>query len=158
MLRRTPLARKRATPRRRPSVTCSWTIELCHAIYTPIVISETERYCRSHGERVADVVFSMWVRERDGECVRCRGHADDAAHVIVRSNHYARYDPEGAVALCRKDHAWFTDHEHDWRRFLDTFYPGVRMRMLHKELAGERARASVDVAAVIVEYRRRLVA
>lgn len=141
--------------RKRPKL-CSWPYS-CRAVWVPIVISDTEVYCRRHGYKIADAVTSQVVRERDGECVYCGSPGPlDAAHVLVRGNHYARYSLEGLVALCREHHEHFGGHPNEWRDFIDWRYPGVWTRLVHAEIDGERYGGTVDLAEVITDMRAQL--
>jgi hypothetical protein len=135
---------------------CSWPYA-CRALWTPVVVSDTEVYCVSHGRKIADTVTSQVVRERDRGCVRCGSAGPlDAAHVLVRGNHYTRFELENLRSLCRTCHEEMGRNPLRWRQFIDERYPGTWDRMVHLEIAGERARASVDLVDVIVRMRAQL--
>lgn len=74
----------------------------------------------------ADVVFSEYIRRRDGACCRC-GRQGDGKHRIVglqnshffgRKNENTRFDPENCDALCAGCHQfWGSDNREDYRYF-----------------------------------------
>jgi len=69
-----------------------------------------------------DVIFSNLVRERanyfcEACCENKRNSPQtlDCAHIFSRRNVSLRWHPQGAVALCRSCHIFYTEHCFDWR-------------------------------------------
>ena len=65
-----------------------------------------------------DRKWSLAVKERDGwTCRRCgRSYMKgdnglNAAHIMERSYHQTRTDPDNGIALCVGCHSWFDDHK-----------------------------------------------
>lgn len=108
--RKTPLKRKRSTPRRVPELSCS--IQRCTK--PPRVF----HWCAMHARREADRLFSLYIRKRDGSCRVCGLDTDlQAAHLISRRYFAVRWDPINCVALCRFDHKKFTENPLAWDRW-----------------------------------------
>ena len=106
-MKRTPLPKKRATPRRKPTFTCS--IRGCNKAprYFP--------HCASHARQEADRLFSRYIRARDRHCVVCGEPTNlQCAHLISRRYLAVRWDPGNAVALCVADHKRFTEDPLGW--------------------------------------------
>lgn len=103
-MKRTPLKRKRATPRRTTSPRCASL--RCNKPGSPL--------CVTHTEQRADRLFSLYVRNRDGACTANFPHDCDgflqAAHIIGRRNQSVRYDPRNVHALCRAAHMLVDQH------------------------------------------------
>ncbi len=87
----------------------------------------------------ADKLFSLIVRDRDGECVRCDS-ADflQCAHLVSRSYKTTRCDLDNAVTLCRGCHVYFTHHPLEWIEFCDETWPGRYDRQRRRALSYER--------------------
>lgn len=71
----------------------------------------------------ADTVFSSFIRERDGACVRC-GRKDQlqCSHFWGRGNSATRYDPDNCDALCYACHygnvrGWEYNKQGEYREF-----------------------------------------
>ena len=76
----------------------------------------------------ADDLFSLLVRARAGRCEVCGtpGYPNqigppvvglDCAHIVPRRYGATRIDPVNAVALCREDHLWYTEHPIAWQNW-----------------------------------------
>ena len=76
----------------------------------------------------SDVVFSQYIRLRDGQCKRCGLQLEvnskglpinlQCSHFKGRIKEATRFHPENADALCNECHLYFTQHprEHyDWQ-------------------------------------------
>jgi hypothetical protein len=111
----------------------------------------------------ADRLAREFVLERDGyQCFFCHRtpwttNYLEWAHIITRGARHLRWDPDNAVILCHGDHAYFTDHPREWRRFVaekfgSAHWDGLKRRQAEAEKRGDK----VDVAAVIAFYRERL--
>lgn len=76
-----------------------------------------KRLTRSQKRDLADRLFSLYIRARDGHCRRCGQDFDlQCAHLTSRTYHATRFDEDGAVALCRGCHLWFDHHPIEKRR------------------------------------------
>lgn len=125
-MKRSPMPRKAARPRRKPAVTCA-TLRCKRRPGTNAPM------CVQHLEAKADRLFSLWVRERDGYCTyirhsgygwqlvdRCNvGTGIQAAHIIGRRNKAVRFDPANVHALCPAHHVMVDQHgrehaKYDW--------------------------------------------
>jgi hypothetical protein len=107
-VKRTPIKRKRATPRRTTTPRC--TIRGCNKP------AKIRGWCVSHAEQVADRLFSRWVRDRDGRCTaagvldgECKGILQ-AAHIVGRRNHSVRFSPSNVHSLCAAHHYTVDQH------------------------------------------------
>ncbi len=62
------------------------------------------------GLKKADTQFSLYIRSRDGKCVRCTRTKPDVqlqcSHFWGRSRKNVRFDPENCDALCATCHVW----------------------------------------------------
>jgi len=162
LVRHVPLRRRRTGTirgrrrknRRTRTLWCSWGHWVSRLV---VIVAPDETYCRSHGARIADGIVGRVVKVRDGRCVACGSGRSieelEWAHVHVRGARYIRWDPENAVALCHGCHAWYGEHPRDWRAFIERRSPGLWTRLVHREIAGERSGASIDVAEVIRRFR-----
>jgi 5-methylcytosine-specific restriction endonuclease McrA len=114
---------------------------------------------------LADKLAREHVLNRDGyHCVCCGKDGETAmrwtgsglewAHILSRGARHLRWEPDNAVTLCRGDHAYFTEHPREFRRFIaEKFGPdhwdGLKLRQAQAERRGD----SVDVEAVIRGFR-----
>lgn len=66
-----------------------------------------------------DKIFSELIKYRDGwKCVETGTMEHlQTAHLISRSYHSVRWDPENAVCLSARRHMWYTYHPIEWREF-----------------------------------------
>src|SRR3990167_3449 len=52
-------------------------------------------------KKKADIVFSLYIRQRDKRCFTCNSAKNlQCGHFISRSHNATRYDPENAKAQC----------------------------------------------------------
>lgn len=71
----------------------------------------------------ADSLFSKWVRERDGKCVRCGKTTNlQASHFWPRAWSSTRFDPENVDSLCYGCHygniqGWERAKQGEYRQF-----------------------------------------
>lgn len=162
-MKRSPIVRKKTKPRKRPANPCSWS-NRCRT-RPSVTVDEETRYCKTHAKRVADQYVGLFVKERDNwtcQVPHCRRTAHTAqiqwAHIISRGAPYIRYDPENAIALCAGSHQAFTLAPARWDIFLARNYPGLRDRLALREAEGEASGASVDLGAIIRDYRAKVAA
>ena len=69
----------------------------------------------------ADKVFSLFIRKRDGMCMRChrRDVGLDCSHYWVRNNSGTRFDPMNCIALCRECHTiWEKRRNNEYKQFM----------------------------------------
>lgn len=61
----------------------------------------------------ADKTFSLFIRKRDGRCMRCKraDKALDCSHYWRRDMWGTRFDPKNCVALCRDCHTLWERHQ-----------------------------------------------
>jgi hypothetical protein len=105
-----------------------------------------------HLVKLADQLAREHVLERDRHRCRCCGKDRDLewAHIITRGARYIRWEPANAVTLCHGDHAYFTGHPRQFRRWIaEELGPNHRDKLLSLEAFFERQGGSVDVEAVI---------
>ena len=111
LTRKTPLRRKRATPRR-VKATC----EKRGCKRPPI--SATLLLCRHHAKQEADRLFSLAVRSR-GACESCGTREDlQAAHICSRRYASVRHSLDNAFCLCRAHHLLYTLRPLEWDEFV----------------------------------------
>lgn len=113
------------------------------------------RWCISCAEKEADRLVSVHARQRDGACqwpgCRVRGAARlDAHHVMRRSYHRVRFNPDNLISLCREHHGYFHRNKREFRAFIEDVAPGRWEHLLEQR---ERA-GRVDLAAVISVFGR----
>lgn len=74
----------------------------------------------------ADVLFSQWVKERDGACLADPPHKGllQCAHIISRSYKSIRTVPENAVTLCQSHHVYYTHRPLEWQEWVEQRFPG----------------------------------
>jgi hypothetical protein len=157
-LKRSPIKRKSAKRKTTPKL-CDWSNRCKRR--APVIVSETERYCRSHAREMADRAAREFVLKRDWwTCQNCSSGAPGLqwAHVISRGARYIRHEPNNAMALCGKCHLNFTLKPALWSVWLATNRPGLHDRMALLEAAGQRSGHTIDLAQVIRDYREGKVA
>lgn len=106
--------------------------------------------------RLADHLAREFVLKRDHYHCRCCGKdgALEWCHILTRAARHLRWEPDNAVTLCHGDHAYFTDHPEQFRRFIAEIlgpdhWDGLKLRQAQAERRGDR----VDVEAVIRGFR-----
>jgi hypothetical protein len=70
----------------------------------------------------ADTKFSLWIRSRDGRCLRC-GTTEQLtnSHFWQRNKSALRYEPDNCITLCRyRCHffGWETEKQGEYRDFM----------------------------------------
>lgn len=69
----------------------------------------------------ADKLFSLFIRARDGKCMRCH-RTDlplDCSHYWERGKTGTRFDPDNCIALCRDCHtAWDKKQNQAYKDFM----------------------------------------
>jgi hypothetical protein len=144
-VKRTPIKRKRATPRRTTTPRC--TIRGCKKP------AKIRSWCVSHAEQTADRLFSRWVRDRDGRCTaagvldgECKGILQ-AAHIVGRRNHSVRFEPYNVHSLCAAHHYTVDQHgqEHAKQRWIQANVKPGTLDDLH-ERAHQLTKREASVA------------
>ena len=106
--------------------------------------------------RRADRYFSLYIRQRDGQCQAgrswnqgCEGiHNLQCAHGLSRRYYSTRWDPRNAWALCRACHTYFTHHPIEWDMWLEDrlgleLYREIRLLALTKYEGDKEATAAL---------------
>ena len=87
----------------------------------------------------ADILFSRYIRRRDGKCVRCgrKGEGDEgikglqASHFFSRRNESVRFDLENVDSLCPGCHRYLgTEHRDEYEKLKKKQLGEVRLDML----------------------------
>lgn len=85
----------------------------------------------------ADTLFSLWVRARDGRCMRC-GKTENLqnSHFWHRGHSAGRYDPDNCIALCSGCHLyhWEVEKQGDYRTFMVEWLGKERYKMLEYKI------------------------
>lgn len=136
---------------------CSWS-NRCAVKYSPIRVSEDERYCRKHGRRVADKWVGIWVKLRDEECAACAKTTElQWAHIHTRDKNGIRWMtepfPGNSVALCRGCHFAYTKNPRNWEAFVDRRWPGWYSELSRIQAEHEHRGDKINVAGIILRYR-----
>jgi len=74
----------------------------------------------------ADILFSLYIRNRDKMCVRCHRTAPyqlHCAHIITRANLRLRFDPMNAYCLCSLCHRWWHDSPTESGKWFEETFP-----------------------------------
>ena len=110
-MKRTPLRRKAAKPRRTTLPRC--TVQRCKRI-----ARISNGMCKTHGEVLADTRMSLWIRNRAGNRCEAEGWFGFdckpplvCAHGWGRGYHATRYTPENLLALCSAHHIFVDTHQ-----------------------------------------------
>ena len=110
--------------------------------------------CKSHARAEADRRFSLFIRARDGKCMRCGATEGlQCAHIISRRYLATRWNDENAIAFCLRCHKWQTERplegEEWFEKFLLPLGPRVTYRTLRESaLHGE----PMSLAEVLGRY------
>jgi len=85
-------------------------------------------------ETKIDKVFSIWIRNRDGRCLRCGKKENlQCAHIYSRIARSVRYEPLNAITLCYGCHiGWSHKYPIEFTEFIKK-YLGTRKYNLLKE-------------------------
>lgn len=97
----------------------------------------------------ADNKFSLWIRARDGRCLRClRDDLPlDNSHYWRRDMKGTRFDPDNCVALCRNCHTiWERQQNEEYMRFMINRLGQTGYRKLES-----RARTSKKMRDAVLE-------
>lgn len=73
-------------------------------------------------KKEADRVFSIFIRQRDTQCVTCGGRNDHAGHYISRSWLNLRYDPQNVNAQCVRCNIFLKGNMDEYTLFLVRTY------------------------------------
>ncbi len=157
------MPRKKAKPKKRPANPCSWSSRCKRP--APVVVTETERYCKTHAKLTADTLVGTYVKHvRDLECVSC-GTTENLqwAHIRSRGATTIRWfvgppAPGNSVALCAREHQFYTLKPAEWDKYVEKNWPGLWTQLVHLEIELLRQGNTVDVAEVIRDFRERIAA
>ena len=119
--RKTSLTRSKSTLKRKP-------FSASNAIGVP----KKKIKKRVTSVKKADTLFSKWIRERDGKCVRC-GSVErlQCSHFWPRKVSATRFDPENCDTLCYKCH--YGDRYHGWEYAKQGEYRIYKINQLGEE-------------------------
>lgn len=80
---------------------------------------------KSKLRKKADILFSKYIRQRDGRCLKCGKTGNlQCAHIIGRRNYRLRYDPQNSISLCYACHIhWAHKEPLDFTDWLEETYP-----------------------------------
>ena len=97
----------------------------------------------------ADRLFSIFIRERDGNCCKHCGSTFQVqcAHIISRRYSATRWAEDNAVALCKKHHMKWTHDPLGWEEWVDERFGKKRLRSL--KVRARQGVAKVDLEAVV---------
>ena len=135
---RIALPKKRATKRGWKTPRCQ--VKRCGK-KAEVFNDPDEMRCRSHAKAEADRRFSLFIRQRDGKCLRCgKTEGLQCAHICSRRYLSVRWFEWNARALCLGCHKWETEQPlaaEDWWAGVawgpfgsDEFYPRERLRAM----------------------------
>lgn len=84
--------------------------------------SKAAKKRRKKGEwstKHADTKFSIWIRDRDGKCLRC-GTKDGltCSHYHIRKHSATRFDPKNCIALCWPCHQDWEGPKNGYTEFM----------------------------------------
>lgn len=108
------------------------------------------------GTPYADSLFSLFIRKRDGKCLRC-GTKDNLtnSHYWRRGHSGTRFDPENCIALCQDCHSLWENLKNDtYQQFMLDWLGKERYDALEK-----RARTFMkrrDAVIKFMEYHKSL--
>lgn len=71
--------------------------------------------------KYADTKFSLFIRSRDGKCMRCKREdlPLDCSHYWRRDMKGTRFDPNNCIALCRSCHTiWERQQNPEYKRWM----------------------------------------
>jgi hypothetical protein len=143
--RKTPLKRKRATPRKvkLPLFTCSK--QRCT---NP---ARFFSWCALHARKEADRLFSLYIRKRDQMCRVCELEpATQCGHLISRRYMALRWNPENAIGIDVFCHKKFTEDPLGWDAWCSAHVgPDVWEAMKFRAMRG----GMPDLGIVIEELR-----
>lgn len=101
----------------------------------------------------ADILFSKWIRERDGKCVRCgRTTSLQCSHFWPRDISATRYDPDNCDTLC---YACHYGNNQGWERAKQGEYRYFKINQLGisgYELLEERAKKHMKRSESIANF------
>jgi 5-methylcytosine-specific restriction endonuclease McrA len=91
-----------------------------------------------------DKDFSLRVRLRDGQCIRCGSKEMlQCSHVVSRKYMHTRWELTNAVTLCYRCHMHFWHTEpHEAVKWFDSLYPGRYDEL--RQLANKMEKVDLD--------------
>lgn len=110
---------------------------------------------KSNTMRQLDRIYSIYIRKRDGVCVKC-GTMDNlqCSHILPRTYQSVRWHPDNAIALCVKHHIyWWHKYPHEAVEWFDSIYPGrySKMRALAHNGAKVDRQATLDMLNQLIK-------
>lgn len=111
------------------------------------VAKKARKPSRTSLKRKADTLFSLYIRKRDGHCLKCGATTNlQCSHLIRRENLAHRWDPKAAFTLCYKCHiCWWHKEPLDANMWIAENFPDMNLYYWdHKE----------DVQTEAVDYEK----
>jgi hypothetical protein len=83
-------------------------------------------------EKKLDKAFSIYIRNRDGKCLRCEKKENlQCAHIFSRTSRATRWEDDNAVCLCYSCHMfWAHKNPVEFTEFVKTLLGEVRYQNL----------------------------
>lgn len=142
-MKRTPLKRKTSLKNRRTKRIKNKVKRVIHRLWSM---------------EKADKMFSLYIRKRDGKCMRCGKPFDGKnltnSHFWARQHKATRYDPKNCVAVC-----WMPCHKYHWEKEKQGDYRNFMLQWLGDEeylLLELRARSVYPLSNAIIDCMRLL--
>lgn len=115
-----------------------------------IRILKVKQPSRTILKRRADILFSQYIRRRDGKCQRCGSMERlQCAHIVSRAYLTIRWDPRNAMALCAGCHMYFTHHPIEWEMWVDDKFGEEYLLGLKREV-----RTAIQGAKTVIDYQK----
>lgn len=106
-------------------------------------------------EKHVDKVISLWVRKRDGRCLKC-GTRDNlqAAHIFSRTARSVRFDPLNLLTLCFKCHLyWAHKNPIEFTEFVQKHLGPKKYKELKKRYYTLKQWTQAEYAQLIENYK-----
>ena len=123
----------------------------------PVKRSKPKRAIRRKAKRKAkvhdaDKLFSQWIRMRDGwQCRVCGSPLNiQCGHLVSRRYRAIRFSPLNAVAICARDHVFYTHRPIEWEAWVEERFPG-RLAVLKAQALA--AHEHPDYEAICEQFR-----
>jgi len=108
--------------------------------------------------RELDRVFSLFIRERDGQrCVQCQSSEElTCGHIYSRRNHSTRWDEENCHAQCWNHNASHSINPHPYVNWFVEKFGYEALEKLHQRFLSIVRFSNEDLREMISGYRLRL--